>query len=254
MSTNILWYCDTWGGGVETPCLALMLVKKHIFLECPGYAKEVGGNSWLLQATFSTADPPVRLPLWALRSPSQQAAVLPSSWVPWRRAFHCPWSPKVSSVHTTWDLGPKACFTPQLISSDKRSHQEIKSELLRGSAELYTQAPSQADLYLPWFSFAILIFRNKNGSITLKKEIQARKAFSHCRSHTRTQTKFRLFKRNLQNRLSEHHCMMLSALELPVVKREPWFLETTKARGCWKEPWGIFVCGLCQETVSCGTW
>lgn len=76
----------------------------------------------------------------------------------------------VSSVHTTWALGPKAFVLPQLISGDKRSHQQIKTELLCGGAEAYTQAASQADLYLIWSSFAILIFRNKNGLITLKKK------------------------------------------------------------------------------------
>lgn len=94
------------------------------------------------------------------------------------------------------------CFTPQLISSDKRSHQQIKSELLHGSAEAYTHTTSQADLYLIWFSFAILIFRNKNGSITLKKIIKACAAFSHCSSRTRVQTSSSLFRRNLQNRPS----------------------------------------------------
>lgn len=62
-----------------------------------------------------------------------------------------------------WDQ--KHLFYQQLISSDKRSHQQFKSGLLCGSAEFYTQSTFQADLYLIRFSFAILIFRSKNGSI-----------------------------------------------------------------------------------------
>ena len=77
-----------------------------------------------------------------------------------------------SSIICSFCLGfgtKSVCFTPQPSSIDKRSHQQVKSELLCGTAKFYTQTTSQADLYLMWFSFAILILRNKNSSITLKK-------------------------------------------------------------------------------------
>lgn len=155
------------------------------------------------------------------------------------KSLSLPLEPKISSVHTTWDLGPKACFIPQLISCDKRSRQQIKSELLCGSAELFTQATSQADLYLPWFSFAILIFRNKNGSITLKKKNSGMQSFQPLQKPRQNPDQIQTFQKE-PSKQTEHHCMMLSALQLPVVKREPWFLETTKAHGVLEGALGNF--------------
>lgn len=59
----------------------------------------------------------------------------------------CSWSPTAPPVRTAC-VNKSVCFSPQLASRDTRSHQRIKPQFPRGSAEACTQATSQADLDL----------------------------------------------------------------------------------------------------------
>lgn len=100
-------HMTSWSGGVEMPSLALMPAKPHIFWSAWGVQRRfMGISDFCLHASaqllsFLCQDPP-----------SQQAAVLSCSQVPWRWVFRCPWSPTVSSVHTTRALGSKAFVLP----------------------------------------------------------------------------------------------------------------------------------------------
>lgn len=134
---------------------------------CRGGWWEFLDSAWTLQHSSLCCQP---FPI-APRSPQPTGCSPPLLTCSLKMSLSLPLEP--NGIICSYYLGfgtESICFTPQLISGDKRSHQQIKTELLCGGAEAYTQAASQADLYLIWSSFAILIFRNKNGLIALKKK------------------------------------------------------------------------------------
>lgn len=152
---------------MEMPCLALMLALPRAPAVCRGCLWEFLAFACTLQHSWLSRQP---FPI-APRSPQPAGCSPPLLASSLKMSLSLPL--EAHSIICSYYLGfgtKSVCFTPQRISSDKRSRQQIKSELLCGSAEVYTQATSQADLSLIWFFFAVLIFRNKNGSITLKKK------------------------------------------------------------------------------------
>lgn len=150
-------------------CLALTLVKKHIFQSAQGIERRLVGIPGFCMRTSAQLALLSAFPCSAEIPPASRLQSSPAHKFPEDESF----TALGAQQYHLFILGfgtKSICFTPQLISRDKRSHQQNKSKLLCGSAEVYTRATSQADLYLIWFSFAILIFKNKNGSITLKKK------------------------------------------------------------------------------------
>lgn len=98
------WKCPVWHSCQQNPTFS-------------GVPRVCGGGWWEFLAFahtlqhsclyfffFSFVSRPVQ--------PRLKAEVLPCSQVPWGWVFCCPWSPIVSSAHTTWAVGSKAFVLP----------------------------------------------------------------------------------------------------------------------------------------------
>lgn len=155
------------------PRLALMPAKPHIFWVFSGHFLKIfwsaqGVQRRLMGISGFCMHTSAQLFYCAKTSPASRLRSSPAHKFPEDESSAALGAQQYHLLILPGALGSKAFVLPTaIISSDKRPHQKLKPGLLCGSAEFYTQSTLQADLCLIWVSFAVLIFKSKNVSITI---------------------------------------------------------------------------------------